>query len=424
MATATEAHNKAIVQRWIDEVFNAGSLAAVDQLKVSSYLDWTPLPSPYQEIDRPVSGIKDALPEWLSGLPDFRFTADHLAAEDEFVVCLGHWQAHHEGAYKGIDATGRRLGGTRIDIFRVAGDKMVEHWGCGNELGFLQLVGALGSGESAPDAAVTAEEIGRRFVEQVLGARDVAAVAELLDPHAVDRSGLGLGLLSLFVGFPDVRLTPTDVTTDGDTVVVSSAVSGTHTGPFMGIPATGQRVEATRVDRLLVAGGKIVECRAVFDQQALAAQLGDGATVTPADGDAAGAGASHKEVVQRFVEDVLNRKDFAAASGYVVEGATDHFTGTLTAYLTLGGFPDFQLDMEHVIQDADVVTVLATFSGTHGGPVLNVPPTHKGVTGRVAMSFRLTPEGRISETWTELEPWTLLQQFGAFPDGGRFGPAA
>ncbi|HEX2028061.1 MAG TPA: ester cyclase [Nitriliruptorales bacterium] len=421
MSTATEAHNKAIVQRWIDEVFNSGSLAAVDQLKVSSYLDWTPLPTPYQEVDLPVSGIKDALPEWLSGLPDFRFTADRLSAEDEFVVSLGHWQAHHEGTYKGIAATGRRLGGTRIDIFRVAGDKMVEHWGCGNELAFLQLIGALDAPARAMEGDAP-EEIGRAFVKRVLGGRDTAALAELLDPHAVDHSGFALSTLALLVAFPDLRVTATEVTTDGDTVVVTSAMSGTHEGPFLGIPATGRRVETTRVDRLRVVDGRIVECRVECDLDAIAAQLGgprQRAGTSPATG-----AIEPKELVQRFVAEVLNGKDLGAAGGYVGSGATDHLTGSLTACLTLGGFPDFQLDLEHIIQDGSEVTVLATFSGTHRGRVLDVAPTDLGVTGRVAMSFRLNPDGAIDESWMELEPWTLLQQLGAVPAGGRFAPDA
>jgi predicted ester cyclase len=421
MATATEAHNKAIVQRWIDEVFNAGSLTAVDELKVSSYLDWTPLPAPYQDVERPVSGIKDALPEWLSGLPDFHFRADHLAAEDEFVVCLGHWRAHHDGRYKDIEATGRELGGTRIDIFRVAGDKMVEHWGCGNELAFLQLVGAL---ESRPTGAraETAEEVGRQFVEQVLGERDVAVLAELLDPHAAAHPTFALEVLALLTAFPDLRMTPIDVTTQGEWVQVTSTFSGTHGGPFLTVPATGRRVEGTRVDRLRIVDGNIVECRAETDQAGLAAQLGiPDATAAPR---AASPDATGGAVAQRFLNEVLNRRRFLGARAYCAADAVDHLTGSLTACLTLGGFPDFEVDVEHVVQDGDSTTILATFSGTHTRPVLSVQPTHRGVTGRVAYSFRLGDHGKVRETWTELEPWTLLQQFGRGVGNGRFGPAA
>jgi predicted ester cyclase len=271
MATDLETRNKAIVQRWIDEVFNEGQVSSVDELKVSSYLDWTPLPAPYQNVELPVSGIKDALPEWLDGLPDFQFTADQLLADGDFVVCLGHWQAHHRGAYKGHEPTDRRVGGTRIDIFRVAGDKMVEHWGCGNELAFLQLVGALDTGEAT--AASRDEDVARRFIESVLHKRDLSAVAELVDAHAVDHSGLAVSMLGLLTAFPDLDVTVTDVEVDGADVVVTSLVTGTHDGPFMGLAPTGRRVSGTRVDRFRLAKGKIVESWRESDDSTLLQQL-------------------------------------------------------------------------------------------------------------------------------------------------------
>lgn len=406
MATAVQEENKAIVQRWIDEVFNTGRLSSVDELKVSSYLDWTPLPSPYQQIDLPVSGIKDALPEWLSALPDFHFTSDRMTAESDFVVCLGHWGAHHRGTYKGMAPTNKRLGGTRIDIFRVAGDKMVEHWGCGNELAFLQLIGAL---DSTANGATPAEEIARSFVARALGNRDMAAVADLLDSDAVDRSGQSIALLGLVAGFPDLEIVPTEVAVDGDTIVVASTVSGTHAGTFLGIPATGKEVSAVRIDRIRVADGKIVECRSEGVESAFLRALGE-----PPAARANGHGPeAPKDAVRRFLDTVLNGKDFAAAPSFFAADAIDHFRGSLTAYLTFAACPDLQLSTEHVIAEDDLVTVLATFTGTQEGPALGLAPTHKGVTGRVAFSFRVDEEGRFAETWTEIEPWTLLQQLSA-----------
>jgi predicted ester cyclase len=392
MATAVEEHNKDIVQRWIDEVFNAGRVASVEELKVSSYLDWTPLPAPYQDVNLPVSGIKDALPEWLGSLPDFRFSSDRMMAESEFVVCIGRWSAHHKGTYKGHAPTDKRLGGTRIDIFRVAGDKMVEHWGCGNELAFMQMIGALGAdNEGAPTSNA---DVARRFVERVIGKGDVAAVAELLDPCAIDRSGQGLRLLALLTVRPDVDVSVVDVAEDGDEVAVRSRVDGTR----------------ERVDRFRLSSGKIVECLGVEPVEAPTATRNGH---VPASDDA------KKAVVRSFIDKVLDERDFALAQELVAPDATDHITGTLTAYLTLAAFPDYRLSTEHVIVDHDSVTVLATWTGTHERPLMGLDPTHKGVTGRVAFSFRLDG-GRIAETWIEPEPWTLLQQLEtpAFARGG------
>jgi predicted ester cyclase len=274
MVALAKEENKNVVQRWIDEVFNDRQIDSVERLKVLNYLDWTPLPAPYQHVERPVSGIKDALPEWLAALPDFHFVSDHLFADGDFVVCLGHWNAHHRAAYKGHGPTDKAVGGTRIDIFRIAGDKMVEHWGCGNELAFLQLVGALPSNSvEGAEAPASTEQVAARFVEEVLNHRNLAVVAELVAPLAIDHSRLALSLLELVTAFPDVQFTVSDIRSDGEDIFVTSSVSGTHEGPYMGIPPTGKRATWTRVDRLRVAEGKVVEMWQDSDDAVLASQL-------------------------------------------------------------------------------------------------------------------------------------------------------
>jgi predicted ester cyclase len=124
--------------------------------------------------------------------------------------------------------------------------------------------------------------------------------------------------------------------------------------------------------------------------------------------------AENKEIARRFVDEVLNHRDFAAAQLFLSEKATDHLMGSLTTYLSLAAFPDFHLNIEHIISEDDYVTLLSTFTGTHRGEFLGVAPTDRGVTGRIAFNFRLA-EKRIVESWTEFEPWGLLQQVGASP---------
>jgi len=65
-------------------------------------------------------------------------------------------------------------------------------------------------------------------------------------------------LLSLFAGFPDAQWTIEDQIAEEDRVVTRWAFTGTHTGTFMGIDATGRQLHCTGIciDRL--ADGKIV----------------------------------------------------------------------------------------------------------------------------------------------------------------------
>jgi predicted ester cyclase len=120
----------------------------------------------------------------------------------------------------------------------------------------------------------------------------------------------------------------------------------------------------------------------------------------------------NKQLARSFLNDVLNGRDFAAAPTFFTDDTTDHFAGSMSTYLALAAFPDFHLNIEHMVADGDFVTVLATFTGTHRAEFSGLPPTGKGITGRAAFAFRMS-DGRIATTWAEIEPWGLLQQLGA-----------
>jgi steroid delta-isomerase-like uncharacterized protein len=48
--------------------------------------------------------------------------------------------------------------------------------------------------------------------------------------------------------FPDLHFEPEDYIASGDKVVTRCTVSGTNTGDFMGMPATGKRMEVEIID--------------------------------------------------------------------------------------------------------------------------------------------------------------------------------
>jgi predicted ester cyclase len=122
----------------------------------------------------------------------------------------------------------------------------------------------------------------------------------------------------------------------------------------------------------------------------------------------------NKAVVRGFIEDVLNRRNLAALSQYVGEGAVDHFNGASSLYLALAAFPDFHINIELMIGNDDHVGVLTNFTGSHQAPFMDQAPTGKGISSRAAFSFRIRG-GKIVESWSEFEPWGLLPQLGINP---------
>src|SRR6266508_311582 len=63
----------------------------------------------------------------------------------------------------------------------------------------------------------------------------------------------------MLAGFPDYQTIIDDLVAEGDKVAVRITMSGTHTGSFMGIPATGKHVSFTGMYMARIVDGKIVE---------------------------------------------------------------------------------------------------------------------------------------------------------------------
>jgi len=78
----------------------------------------------------------------------------------------------------------------------------------------------------------------------------------------------------LLQGLPDLHLTIEDLIAEGDKVVMSASVTGTHQGEYMGLPPTGKTVSYNEIFIFRFAGGRIAEMRGVVDVFSQMKQLG------------------------------------------------------------------------------------------------------------------------------------------------------
>ncbi len=62
-------------------------------------------------------------------------------AEGDYVASTGYQKATHTGDWLGIPASGKQVEVRYMDIWRVAGDKLVENWVLIDILGFLEQLG-------------------------------------------------------------------------------------------------------------------------------------------------------------------------------------------------------------------------------------------------------------------------------------------
>jgi len=60
--------------------------------------------------------------------PAYEVIAEELIAEKDLVAVRATFQGVHSGPFAGIPATGRSVSVPFMIIYRVAGDRIVEHW--------------------------------------------------------------------------------------------------------------------------------------------------------------------------------------------------------------------------------------------------------------------------------------------------------
>jgi predicted ester cyclase len=127
--------------------------------------------------------------------------------------------------------------------------------------------------------------LGRRVVEEVINGRKLEALDELIADNYVEhtrvpegwpegREALRQAIAAILDAFPDFHYTIEDELGEGDKVVHRLTATGTQTGEFLGMPATGKRASWSEMHIGRVEGGKFVEHWANVDQLGMMQQLG------------------------------------------------------------------------------------------------------------------------------------------------------
>ena len=132
----TTDDNKALVQRFFEEVINQRNLAALDQFAHPGGVNHTVPPGMPQESNQ-------FLGQYLNAFPDVKATVEDLMADGDKVVARVSYRGTHQGAFRGIPPTGKQIAVTGINIFRIANGKLVEHWGLTDRLAVLQQLGVV-----------------------------------------------------------------------------------------------------------------------------------------------------------------------------------------------------------------------------------------------------------------------------------------
>lgn len=124
----------------------------------------------------------------------------------------------------------------------------------------------------------------REFIEEIINKRNIAKLDEYLTPDFVEhevvepfpatRDGVRQFFTGMLSAFPDLKVTINDAIAEGDKVVMRETWTGTHKSEFMGIPATGKRVEFSVIDIVHMKDGKATDHWGVSDTLKMMQQMG------------------------------------------------------------------------------------------------------------------------------------------------------
>lgn len=123
----------------------------------------------------------------------------------------------------------------------------------------------------------------RESAERLFNRGDLSAADELITADAVDhcepagtdcRQHFRQVAMMLRSAFPDLHMEIVDVVAEGESVAVRMTMTGTHEGPFMGIPPTGRRFAVEQMRIMRFRDGAMTDSWAVIDWLGWRQQLG------------------------------------------------------------------------------------------------------------------------------------------------------
>jgi predicted ester cyclase len=133
-------HNKAVVRRFFEEIYNQGDLALAGELFGADFGG----PGGSHHAVRGPEAARRAVAAMRAAFPDICFTVEDLIAEDDQVVVRVTFRGTHRGLFMGIAPTGRQVTGSGVELAQLAGGKIVaERWHHYDLLHLLDQLGAV-----------------------------------------------------------------------------------------------------------------------------------------------------------------------------------------------------------------------------------------------------------------------------------------
>jgi steroid delta-isomerase-like uncharacterized protein len=132
---------KEMAIRYVDNAWNRGNLDVLDDLMTPDFVDHGASAGETSSLEE----HKDLIRMTRSAFPDLFNRVEDLVSEDNKVAIRWTAEGTHQGKWRGIAPTGKRIAISGVTILRIEGGKITERWSYYDSSYLLQLSGILGS---------------------------------------------------------------------------------------------------------------------------------------------------------------------------------------------------------------------------------------------------------------------------------------
>ncbi len=129
--------NKAVARRVFDEIFNQGKFDVADEIYATNFVNHG------VHRDAGLKEDQDAARGWKLAFPDLKMTVLKEIAEGDLVTVLYGVTGTNTGEGNGLPATGKKIEGRGITIWRIVNGKITEEWSEFDQLRFMKELGLL-----------------------------------------------------------------------------------------------------------------------------------------------------------------------------------------------------------------------------------------------------------------------------------------
>jgi steroid delta-isomerase-like uncharacterized protein len=136
----------------------------------------------------------------------------------------------------------------------------------------------------------------------------------------------------------------------------------------------------------------------------------------------------NKAIMRRIYEEVFNQGNLDLVDGLVASEFVNRTAppGTppgpeaVKRLVTMlrNAFPDHHTSIEDMLAEGDKVTMRATYSGTHEGDFMGIPPTGERFVQNQVHIMRFA-DGKVVEHWGVRDDLGQMQQLGLVPAPGQ-----